>query len=313
MDYGSLIGRAWDILWNNKWLVLLGILVALGGGGPGGGGSGYNFGGNFSGDFDTAQYGEGFEGMPDLSEEELQQFLDEFLPVAGIGLAILIPILCIALIIGIVLWAIGNIARGGLIAGVNQIETEGVSQFGEAWRAGWEKGWRLIGIGLIPAIPGLVLLLVGLALGVAIFGVIAATEDTAAPVAAGVGMIITFVAIGCLVALVSLALSVLRTFADRACMLEDTGVFESYRRGWEVLRDNFGPALILFLIQVGISIGLGILMLVPSIIMTLCCLLWPLLWVINGTIVTFFSTLWTLAWREWVGGGISGIEQAPAV
>ena len=40
MDYGSILTRAWRIIWENKWLILLGVLVALGSSSGGGGGGG---------------------------------------------------------------------------------------------------------------------------------------------------------------------------------------------------------------------------------------------------------------------------------
>ena len=107
--------------------------------------------------------------------------------------------------------------------------------------------------------------------------------------------------LACILVHIALVLSLLRTFANRACMLEDMSVFAAYKRGTSVLFDNIGPALVLFLIQVAISIGIGIGMILPGIVMVLCCLLWPLLILIQGTIAAYFSTLWTLAWREWTG------------
>jgi len=44
MDYGKLFTRAWDIIWKYKFLILLGVLVALSGsGGSGGNQSRYMF------------------------------------------------------------------------------------------------------------------------------------------------------------------------------------------------------------------------------------------------------------------------------
>ena len=48
-----------------------------------------------------------------------------------------------------------------------------------------------------------------------------------------------------------------------------------------------------------IGILLAFLMVGAAIAAILCCLLWPLLILIQGAISTYFSTLWTLAWREW--------------
>jgi hypothetical protein len=98
-----------------------------------------------------------------------------------------------------------------------------------------------------------------------------------------------------------LVLSLLRTFANRACMLEDLGVIKSYRRGFEVLAENLGPAIVLFLIQIAISIGIWIVLLLPGILIALCCFLWPLLLLIQGTFAAWYSTLWTLAWNQWTG------------
>jgi hypothetical protein len=91
-------------------------------------------------------------------------------------------------------------------------------------------------------------------------------------------------------------LNLLRVFANRACMLEGHGVFAAYRRGIRVLVDNLGSAVLLFLIQAGIGIALGIVLLLPA----LCCLLWPVLLLVQGTAAAYFSTMWTLAWRRWI-------------
>ena len=119
-----------------------------------------------------------------------------------------------------------------------------------------------------------------------------------------------FIALVCILLPVALVLSLVRTFANRACMLEDLGVIASYRRGLEVLVANIGPALILFLLQVGISIALGVVLFLPGLVMVLCCLLWPLLLALRGTVTSYFSTLWTLAWREWTGE--AGVEVVQA-
>jgi hypothetical protein len=317
MDFGALLRRAWDLVWNYKWLVLLGVIIALGSGSsspnfnyPGGGGApGPNFDfGNFnSGDFDNFDF--------DQLQRDLERDFQEVLPGLGIVLAVLIPILCILFAIGIAIWVAAQIARGGLVAAVDTLDDGWTSSFGDAWRAGWQKGWRLVGIGLVPAIPGLLLAIVVIALAAGFIGA-ASSSAQEALAAAGAGMIITLFAVICIVSLASLALDLLRTFAERAAMLDDTGVFESYGRGWEVLKDNAGSALILFLIQVGIGIGLAVVLFLPSLLMAICCIFWPVLLLISGIKETYFSTLWTLGYREWTGRGSAGemvVDAAPAV
>ncbi len=108
----------------------------------------------------------------------------------------------------------------------------------------------------------------------------------------------------------AVVLGALEVFADRACMLEDRGIFGSYRRGLQVLLANFGPALVLFLIQIAIGLAIAVVGLLPGIVLAVCCLLWPLLFLVQGAISAYFSTVWTLAWRRWTGMDQVG-EQLP--
>jgi hypothetical protein len=108
-----------------------------------------------------------------------------------------------------------------------------------------------------------------------------------------------------------LVLSILRNFAERACILEDLGVIDSYRRGTSVLMANLGEAIILIVLQIAIFIVLGILLFLPGLVLVLCCFLWPLLLVVKGAVEAFLSALWTLAWRTWTGEPPI-VEKAPA-
>ena len=148
MDYGNLFSKAWEIIWKNKFLIILGILIVLGGAGSGsGGGQGqYAFSG---GDFD-------WEDLPQFGYGTPFQDLDLSLMAAGVILFIML----VLIVIGLAFWVLGTIARGALINGVNEIELGNPTNFSATFRAGWNKGWKLIGIGLIPAIPGLILLII---------------------------------------------------------------------------------------------------------------------------------------------------------
>jgi hypothetical protein len=285
MDYGKIFAKAWDIIWEYKFLILLGVLVALSGAGSGGGNqSQYVFNQN---DFQ-------WEDLPSI--EYGAPLTDLGLPIlAIIGIIVLVGVI---ILLGLVFWVAGTIARGGLINGVKEIDEDNPTSFSEAFKAGWQKGWRLIGIGLVPAIPMLILAIISLSvfIGYGGFSVIAGGEFPTF----GPGAFVPILVMACLLAPTAMILGLLRVFANRACMLEDLGVFGSYKRGFEVLGDNLGPALLLFLIQVALTIGIWVMMIVPGILMALCCLLWPLLILIEGAFTAYYSTLWTLAWNEWV-------------
>lgn len=293
MNFGRLFERTWDIVWEHKFLILLGVLVILGGsGGMNPFGFDFNFDGS-NGGMRLPTPPENWQ-MPDLGQIGL--------PLANIILLVIVGGL--GLFLGIALWVVSTIARGGLIAGASTIDAGGVSDLSSAWNAAWRKGWRLLGVGLLPAIPGFFLFLLGLLgfLSYATTTNITGSFGTDLPVGPGAGLGVILTGISCLLVPVTLVLGLLRALANRACMLEDLGVFAAYGRGFSVLIENFGQALLLFIIQIIISVAIGLAMLLPGIIMALCCLLWPLLILIQGVVAAYFSTLWTLAWREWTGG-----------
>jgi hypothetical protein len=228
-------------------------------------------------------------------------------------ITIILVLASLALVVGIVFWVVSTIARGGLIAGASTIDGGGASTFAAAWNSGWERGWRLLGIGILPAIPGFFLIIAALgALGVfaGVYGLFG--ELALLPSGAGLGVL--FAALVCILVPITLVLNLLRTFANRACMLEDLGVIAAYRRGLNVLVENIGPAVILFVLQVVINVVLGVALFLPGLVMVLCCILWPLLLAIEGMKTSYFSTLWTLAWRDWTGLGHAGVvrPEAPA-
>lgn len=290
LDYGQLLRRAWDIIWAHKFLILLGVIVALTNGGNASG-TGYQFN---RGDFDQAMPRD-FEDFPDM--RDLQRIPRDWGVPIALGSVLLVIVIVLAILLGLVLWVIATFARGGLIAGVDTIAAGGVSSFSQAFSAGLQKGWRLLGIGILPAIPGLAMLLAGLGIVGFSLGLTQFLDMNWLPL--GSGALALIGGLVCIIAPIALALGLLRNFADRACMLEDLGVFASYKRGWQVLSTNIGAVVILFLIQIGLGIALGLFGLLPGVLMALCCVLWPVLLLVRGTIAAYFSTLWTLAWREW--------------
>ncbi len=294
MAYQAILRRALDILLEHKYLIGLGVLIALGNGGGNNSGSAYTFGGD-----DPTQTGEGMP-LPDALSgfsPDLWSSPDAWvLPAVIIGLLLLLGI-----VIGIVIFVLSSVAQGGLAAGVDTIEEGGDSSFGQAWAMGWERLWSLLGINFVPAIPvliGALLLLVSVGTTIGFSTLLDTGTWSDAIVGAGIFLSVTLM---CILVPLTLGLSLLRTFAVRACMLEGLGVFDSYGRGWRVATSNLGPAIIFFLIQIALSILLGIFLFVPGVLSAFCCLLWPVFLLIGGAAAAYFSTMWTLVWRAWTG------------
>jgi hypothetical protein len=304
MDYGKVLSRAWEITWRWKVLWILGFLVSLGSGGGGGGSPSYTFTG-----------------------EDIEKWTYDYMApeaIAGI-LAVVAGVVCLAFVVAIALWVISVIARGGLIAGVQQVEDEGSTSFLQAWRVGRGKFWTLFGIGILAAIPMLIMVLVlVVVLVVGIFGAVG-FSDTAEALAGG--SILAAVACGCGMfcgmIILAIVLEQIRVYAERAAILEDMGWVDAFKRGWEVLKENVGPTIIFWFIFLGIGlffaalvIGgmfvLAIPMLVafsnvdpgPWLAVPFCCgglIVFIIAILVNAIVQTFTSATWTLAYREMTG------------
>ena len=101
------------------------------------------------------------------------------------------------------------------------------------------------------------------------------------------------------VVILTIFLNLLRHFVWRACALEGLGVQESFRRGWELVRENWKSVGLMWLVM----IGLGIVWAVASIILVIITI--PLVFVsagiaaipillLSGLFSMFLSN--TLAW-----------------
>jgi hypothetical protein len=300
MEYGKVLSRAWEITWRWKVLWILGFLAALGSGGGGGGGSSYSG--------DTNQWGYTFQRVP----------TEIWVLIAGIA--------CLAILIGIAIWVISVIARGGLIAGVQQVEEEGSTTFGSAWRVGVKRFWTLFGISVLTALPILILVVVGIVVFALLIAGTVGAVDRAAEIGGAIGGITLALCGGvfcCGMVILGIVLDQIRKYAERAAILEGLGWIDAFKRGWEVLKNNIGPTLVFWFIF--LVIGLVLVIFVGGgafvvaaplaaifsntnpgawVIAPLCCggLLAFIIFALIGSIVeTFTSATWTLAYREMTG------------
>lgn len=332
MDIGKVLSRAWQITWRYKILWLLGFLASLSQGGPGS-------------TFTYTTSGEDFQQYPWWEIEgttiDLERFFNEAFwggIVASI-VGIICVVMCVVFVIAIVIWVISVIARGGLIAAVGQIEEDGSTGFRKAWVVGRKKFWTLFGLSVLAAIPVILFALVvsimlglGIALGV---GILDADE------AAGITtMVLAASVFGCLLCcgllVLGIVLEQIRVYGERAAILEDMGWIDAFKRGWQVIRENLGPTVILWLIFVALGLVILLVMIpfiflfvVPFIpiftlsdmdiwsmigLVCLGSLLFAILIMIIRSIVTVFtSATWTLAYREFTGMTALSGPSAPVV
>lgn len=237
MDYGNILRRAWNIIWNNKFMMVLGFLAALGSGV----GSGLN--GNNSGySFDGSE----FNAFPQISEN-----IGAVLAAAG---AIILILICFFFVLGIVLWVVRLTAQAGLIDAASRLDAGEKMSFGQAFSAGWKKIWRMVGINLVLFGVFIILAIVGtvvlaLAIGASFAGAAGSGGDMETLLGGlGAGFIALFCCMICALVLFGVVVSIIYPFAQRAAVLEDMGVIDSIKRGWQVIKENLGEVIILILI-----------------------------------------------------------------
>lgn len=239
MDYSDLLRGAWRVARRHKYLWLLGLFASEGGCGLSGGSP--NIRGSFGG-------GDGSISPP----------ASEFGDWIAHNWALLAALLSGLLVLGIALWVISIVSTGGLIAGSDAAHAGVPSGLGAAWSAGVRSFWRLFGMWLLVFVVVLVLVLaIGLPLGLALArGVDLGTGG----IIAGVLVVLPLILLAIPVAIVA---QVVLTWASRSLVLEGTGPVDSIRAGWRVFRSNVGRSLMVWLVNVGISIAAGIALLVP--------------------------------------------------
>jgi hypothetical protein len=309
MDYGEILTRAWSITWNNKFLWVLGFLVALTSGGSNGN--------SFQSTFDNSD----FASNPELA--------------AQIG-AMAVGLTCVALIVGIIFWLVSIVARGGLIDGVNRIDDGEKVTLGEAFSAGTSAIWRLLGIYILAFLP---LIIMGIVLGVVfamtIGGAVAMDtmmqnpDEAASAIAGSFGLLgICMCLLICAIIPLALVLGQIAEFAARGTVIQKMGVMDSLSHGWNVLKENIGPVillwLILFVIGLVVFFALGIVMLPLGLVIiapmftsamdggfpsaaniawmgigSIC--LGILGAALMSVIQTWSSAIWTLAYKEFTG------------
>jgi hypothetical protein len=252
MDHIRILRRAWDITRSYRTLWIFGILLALttarGGAPPGGGGGG---GGNNGSGGDIPFPHD----LPDFTVPQIpQQTLDQILA-AGIALA------CLTLLLIVVATIVQYVARTAAIRMVDRNEATGERvTFRQGWRLGWSRA--AFRMWLVDLLFGLGFFIAFILLGLIALAplLLWATQNEAAGLigtfsTVGLGMLVILLFIG-LVA----ALSLLSQFFHRALALEEMGVMDAIRRGWNIVRRRPGDVILMGLILFGFSLLLSIIL-----------------------------------------------------
>ncbi len=292
-NFGEILTRAWQITWKYKVLWIFGILAGCtnGGGGSGGGGNtGYSTGSSDPNiPPELRQFVTGVENFGEWAVDNWWIFI-------VIGLVILLLI--------VVSVFLGTVGRIGLIKGSFEAEAgaERVA-FGELFSASMPYFWRIFGLTFLIGLAFLVLFIPIILVGV---------------LSAGVGFLCLLPLI-CILIPVAIVVNIVTEQANRAIVLENLGIVDGLKRGWEIAKSNISTILIMALILFGVSFVLGIVIALPIFIIVFptifafamgegqsftplylalacICLYAPVSWLLNGILTTFTQSAWTLTY-----------------
>ena len=303
MNYGDLIKDAFWITLRNRYLWFFGFFA-------GGTSANFNLPSVRSGRFDDNDFERRASVPVVLAQAGQDAFGEVTLIVAIIAMVVLIVLLFIILSL---------ISQGALAESVAALDRGERRRFSSTWRAGVSNFWRVLAYFVLFILISLgFLLAIGVPLALLVAGVYFGTESSGALILTIV--LAALVGFGLLI-VVFVPLGIVAQFALREIVVRREGVVGSIGSGYRLFRSNLGRSLLIWLIQLAIWIGAGVVLLIlllllglilflPTIFLAVAeyvtaalatgvvagLILLPLLLVAVGALGTFNHSYWTLAY-----------------
>jgi hypothetical protein len=302
MNYGDLIKDAFWITLRNRYLWFFGFFTA--------GGTSANFPSRGFDRFEDNDFDRRASVPVVLAQTGQDMFGEVTLIVAIIALVVLLVLVFIILSL---------ISQGALAETVAALDRGERRRFSSTWRAGVSNFWRVLAYFVLFLLISLgFLLAIGVPLALLVAGVYFGTESS--------GALILTVVLAALVGIplfivVFIPLSIVAQFALREIVVRREGVVRSIGSGYRLFRRNLGRSLVVWLIQLSIWMGVGILLLIVLILLGLllaapaviffavdfstavivaALILLPLFLVSTGALGAFNHSYWTLAYLRLV-------------
>jgi hypothetical protein len=257
MDHGKILKRALETTWRYRVLWVFGILIALvtpRGGGNGGGG-------NISipGNGDMGRFGLVPE-LPPIPPQAVSSII-------AVGVAVAVGLGCMILLMVVVTTVLRYLSQTALIRLVDHHEETGERQgVRQGFRLGWSRSaLHLFLIDLLIGVPTAVvfILLFLLTLSPLVLWVTGSQIAGIMGTVAAVGLVLMVVL---LLIIVTTVLTLLTHFFQRACVLQQLGVFVSIGQGYGLVRRHLKDVAIMWLIMIGVGLA-WLLIMVPLMIL----------------------------------------------
>jgi hypothetical protein len=234
----------------------------------------------------------------------------------------------VMILISLAFTVIRYVTETGIIRMVDKYETSGEKmKWTRGFALGWSRSaWQLFLIDLLFDVPVFIVFFI-----LVCFAILPIFINPAGVfITFGVVLMLLFLAF-----VVKLAINLFKRIIWRACVIEGLGVFDSIRRGWKLFVTRFMDIFVLGLINTGIRIGYGLVMIpvllfllgmgltgggviglmlflaIKGVGMVLAIIVAVFIGVLvmstiiglpmtllQGFLLTYLSTDWTLAYRE---------------
>jgi hypothetical protein len=222
----------------------------------------------------------------------------------------------VVLLIVLITIAIGTIGKIGLIRGTAQ--ADGGAQnliFGQLFSEGTPYFGRVFGLSVLLILPPFVLAMI---IAILVVSGLAASGGDPTTLA---GTVPLAICCACLFVPVMFVLTMIFRQAERAVVLDDMAVVPALSQGWEVFKKNLGPIILMAIILAIIGFGVGLIFALPLFIIVfpaavayaignaqnstplvlgaVCfCLYLPILLLLNGILVAYTESAWTLTYMR---------------
>jgi hypothetical protein len=290
--FGEVLTRAWQIIWQNKVLWIFGIMASCARGNGGGNGGGGNSGGYQSDPGDVP-----------FSEDQLERSMTQFGQYLTENIWIIIAVAVFIILLSLVFYFLGMMGRVGLIQGTYKVENGAATlAFGEVWSESLPYFWRVLGLNFLIGLALFIIFVPFIFLGI---------------VTAGIGFL-CIIPLICILIPLGLILNVVIDQAQAAIVIENLGMWEGFKRGWEIVKSNIGVMIVMALILIiggavlsfiiSLPIILAVIPLVigassldesltPLYIAIACCAAYlPVIIFLNGILTAYIQSAWTLTY-----------------
>ena len=219
MNFSKIINDSFSIAWRFKTLWIFGLFAA-------GEGTGFNW----------------IEKLPEDIDIPISNWHD-----ISLSSELIVTLLLWLFVIGLFFIICHFISVAALIDGTNRIQRGGIYSWGESFSTGLKHFWRFLGLGLIFFFVFFVGTLGAILIAVVCFKI---------HLAIGIFSLLFLIPIGICVIVTGYNIY---SLAQRAIVVRNISIGDGLEEGYTLFRRNVGKNILIFLIELGISIGLGIL------------------------------------------------------